>query len=146
MELKLAHELASVDHNPLFLVLIDLRKSYDTADRGRPFRTLEGYGAGPHLCEIMAMFWVYQKEVPQKNGYHGPYLWATWVTMQGGLISLTLFNAVVDNIIRKLLAMTVEDQTLALYRVGDNVGRFWGSFVPMTEWLSPETPAGYKTQ
>ena len=35
MELKLAQELSSVDHDPLFLVFLDLWKAYDTADRDR---------------------------------------------------------------------------------------------------------------
>ena len=47
MELKLAKELARVDHEPLFLVFLDLRKAYDTVDRDRLIQTLEGYGAGP---------------------------------------------------------------------------------------------------
>ena len=47
MELKLDQELASIDHDPLFLVFFDLRKGYDTVERGRIIQTLEGYGIGP---------------------------------------------------------------------------------------------------
>ena len=32
LELKLAQELASVDQDPLLLVLLDLRKAYDNLD------------------------------------------------------------------------------------------------------------------
>ena len=32
-ELKLAHEISSIDQDPLFLVFLDLRKEYDTVDR-----------------------------------------------------------------------------------------------------------------
>ena len=32
MELNMAQEIASIDQNPLFLVFLDLRKSYDTLD------------------------------------------------------------------------------------------------------------------
>ena len=32
MELKLAQELAIIDQDPLFLVFLELRKSYDTMD------------------------------------------------------------------------------------------------------------------
>ena len=39
-ELKLAKELASVDQDPLLLVLIDLRKDCDNLDCGRLLQTL----------------------------------------------------------------------------------------------------------
>ena len=35
MELKLAQELASVDHDPIVMVFLYLRKAYNTVDRGR---------------------------------------------------------------------------------------------------------------
>ena len=59
MELKLTQDLASVDHNPLFLVLLDLRKVYYTMDRVRLIQTLEGYGAVSCLCELMVILWVH---------------------------------------------------------------------------------------
>ena len=47
--LKLEQELASVDRDPLLLVLIDLHKSYDTVDHGRLLTTSEGYDSVPHM-------------------------------------------------------------------------------------------------
>ena len=51
-----------MDQDPLFLVFLDLKKAYITVDRGRLLRTLRGYGASPHMCSLLAVFW-YQKEV-----------------------------------------------------------------------------------
>ena len=48
MELKLAQELASVDQDPLLLVLLDLRKAYGNLYRGGLLQTLARYGAGPN--------------------------------------------------------------------------------------------------
>ena len=45
-----------------------------------------------------------------KNGYHGPHLQVTRGTTQGGLISPTLFNLIVDNVVRNWLALAVEDE------------------------------------
>ena len=42
MDLKLAQELARVYHYPIFLVLLDLQKSYDTVDTECLIQTLEG--------------------------------------------------------------------------------------------------------
>ena len=63
-ELNLDQYLASVYHETILLVLLDLRKAYDTVDMGCLIQTLEGYGAGTILCEFLAKFWVHQKVVP----------------------------------------------------------------------------------
>ena len=47
--------------------------------------------------------------VPRQSGFHGPGLSVTRGTMQAGIVSQTLFNKVVDNVIRNCLAITVED-------------------------------------
>ena len=56
MEINIAQELTRIYHDPLFLVILDLRKSYDTVDRGCLIQTLENYGAITHLCGLLAMF------------------------------------------------------------------------------------------
>ena len=46
MEINITQDMASVYQNPLFLVLLDLRKAYDNLERGWLSKTLEGYGRG----------------------------------------------------------------------------------------------------
>ena len=62
---------------------------------------------------VMDTFWECHQMVPIQNGFHGPAFPATRGTTQGVLISLTMFNVVVDNVIRTWLTMTVEDQKLS---------------------------------
>ena len=126
MELKLAQELSSIDQYPLFLVLLDLIKAYDTVDWERLLITLEGYGTGPCLYGLLETFWDCQRVVPRQNGFHGPAFPATRGTTQGGLVSQTLFNVVVDNFIRTWLAMIVEDQRMDHEGTGETVGRCVG--------------------
>ena len=57
MELKLVQDLSSIYQDPLFLVLLDLRKAYDTMDRGRFLITMEGYGVVPCTCGLLETFW-----------------------------------------------------------------------------------------
>ena len=76
LELKRTQELSIIDHGPLFLVLLDLCKSYNTLDRGRLLATKEGYGAGTHTCGILAEFCEQQEVVTHQNGYHIPHLQA----------------------------------------------------------------------
>ena len=54
MEMKLVQDLASVNQNPL--VFLYLKKSYDAVDCGRLLKTLEVYGAGPHMFRLLAVF------------------------------------------------------------------------------------------
>ena len=48
--------------------------------------------------------------------------------MQGGLISLNLFNVVVDNVVRTWLEMTVYNQTVVQEGLGLNIWIFLGVF------------------
>ena len=110
IELKLDQDLEIIDQDPFFLVFLDLWKAYDTVDQDLLLIILEGYGAEPWMCGLLKTFWDFHQVVPKQNGFHGPAFPATRGTTQGGLVSLTLFNVVVDNVIRTWLAMTVEDQ------------------------------------
>ena len=85
MELKIAQELASIDQDSLFLVLLDVRKAYDTVDKERLLITLEGYSAVPCLCGLVETFWYHQQVVPRQNGFHGLEFPAKGGTMQGCL-------------------------------------------------------------
>ena len=57
LELKLNQELISIDQDPIFLMFLDLRKEYVTLNLVRILMTMESYGAGPHMCGILAYFW-----------------------------------------------------------------------------------------
>ena len=52
----MAQDLARIVQDPLFLVLLDLSKAYDTLDLRRLMQTLEGYRVVLKLCEIMVEF------------------------------------------------------------------------------------------
>ena len=95
MYMNLAQDLASVYHDPLFLVFVDLRKACETAYRDRLIQTLKVYGAGPFMCGLLETFWDHQQVVPRHNEYHGTAFPSNRVTTQGGLVSPTLFNVVV---------------------------------------------------
>ena len=77
MELKLAQELSSKDHKPLFLVFLHLRKAYNIFYRERLILTLEGYGARPCLCGLSDTSWAHQQVVPRQSVFCGMALPAT---------------------------------------------------------------------
>ena len=99
MDLDLAQYLAIVDQDPLFMFFLGLWKSYNTVDRERLIQTLEGYGARPRMCGFLETVWYHQQVVLTHNGCHSLAFLATQGTTHGGLVSPTLFNVVVDNVI-----------------------------------------------
>ena len=58
MELNFYQELASIDQDPLFLLFLDLRKSYDTVDQERllvrNIRDLLGLSTGGAKTELIS--------------------------------------------------------------------------------------------
>ena len=66
--------------------------------------------------------------MPRQNGYHILVFQDTRGIMQSGLISLKLFNSVVENVIRTWLSMTVEDQRVDHEGMGESVRRCLGVF------------------
>ena len=63
MRLKVAQELENLDQDPLFLVLIDLRKAYENLECGRLLQTMAGYWEGPTLRGLLVEFWLRQEIV-----------------------------------------------------------------------------------
>ena len=60
--------------------------------------------------------------VPRQNEYYGLAFPARLVTTQSGLVSLTLFNLFLENVIRTWLDMTVEDKRVGHDGLGETVG------------------------
>ena len=57
MEAKLEQQLVEIFHDPLFQVLIDVQKAYDSLDRGRCMEIIRGYGLGPKLHRLLQQYW-----------------------------------------------------------------------------------------
>ena len=65
------------------------------------------------MCRLLETFWEQQEVVTRQNGYCGPHFRATRRKTQCGLISLTLFNFIINNVASKWLVKIVEDQMVA---------------------------------
>ena len=66
--------------------------------------------------------------VPRQNGFHILAFPATRGNNVGRTFSLTLFNVVVENVIRNWMGMTVEDQRVVHDSLGETVGQCLGVF------------------
>ena len=72
--------------------------------------------------------WKRQEVVTWKNAYEVPHFQATRVKIQGGLIFPTLFNTILDNVVRNWLALMLKDEMVAREGLGLAVGRRLGIF------------------
>ena len=95
-------------------------------DRDRLLKKLEGYSAGPRMCRLLETFCSHQQLVPRHIGYHRPDFPDTRGMTQGDLVSPTLLNIVVDNVIRTWLAITVEYHRVAHNGLGEAFGSCLG--------------------
>ena len=78
--------------------------------------------------------------VPIQNGFHGPTLPATRGTTQVGLVSPTIFNVVVDNVIITWMTMAVEDQRVDHEGLGETFGRCLGVFYSNDGMVGSQDP------
>ena len=77
---------------------------------------------------ILEEFWEWQEVVTRENGCHGPHIQATRRTTHGGLLSPTLCNIILDNVVRNWLALMVENELVAHEGLGIAVGQCLGMF------------------
>ncbi len=54
---KLAQQLAWQDQCPLYEIYADLKKAYDSIDRGRMMEILKAYGVGPNQLRLQNPLW-----------------------------------------------------------------------------------------
>ena len=103
MEEKLEQQLAGMACKPLFQVFIDVRKAYDSLDRGRCMEILRVYGLGYKLQRLLQQYWDGQRVVPKSGKYYGrPFRMGIGAT-QGDPLSPKIFNILVDAVVRTAL-------------------------------------------
>eukprot|EP00978_Attheya_sp_CCMP212_P012920 scaffold32244_cov60-Attheya_sp.AAC.1 len=103
-EAKLCQQLASsVQQVPLFQIYLNLRKAYDALDQERCIEIVRGHGAGERVVRLLThqYCWDKQQIVAKASGYHGTLFRATHGITQGDPVSPTIFNIVIDAVIRE---------------------------------------------
>ena len=84
----------------LFEVFQDLQKAYDALYQDRCLGILATYGVGPRKIRILRTYWGRLTIVARDGGHFGmPFKGYRGVT-QGEPLSPTIFNMVVDSVIR----------------------------------------------
>lgn len=105
IEAKLRMQLAQRQTNPHYFVFLDLKKAYDTLDRGRTLEILKGYGVGENIRNIIKSIWDMDTMVPKQAGFYGKPFSAGRGVRQGDILLLIIFNIAADVVIREVDAL-----------------------------------------
>ena len=109
LEAKILQHLAALREEVLYVFFLDLHKAYDALDRSRCLAILEGYGFGAKARNLLNTYWYRLTMVAQAWGYYGKsFRWERGV-MQGDPLSPTIFNVVVDAVVRHWVHGVVEE-------------------------------------
>ena len=91
------------------MIFLDLHKAYDALDRSRCLDILEGYGVGPRACRILQTYWGRLSMVARAGRYYGGAFKGARVVTQGDPLSPTIFNVVVDVVVRYWVTMALAE-------------------------------------
>ena len=99
LEAKLAQQLAGIAHEPLFQIFLNVRKAYDSLDRGWCMENLRGYGMGQNTARLIAHHLDNLIFSPKAKRFLGTPLDMGRGVTQGYPASPMIFNIVVDAVV-----------------------------------------------
>ena len=89
--------------------LLDLTKAYDALDRSRTLEILKGYGVGDRVRRFLAVYWERTTMVARAGSYYGKGFKGDRGVTQGDPLSPTIFNVVVDVVVRHWLQLSTQE-------------------------------------
>ena len=101
MEAKLIQQLAFRKQVPLYGIFLDLRKAFDAMDRSRCVEIMEDAGVGPQAIRLINTFLKKEVLVCRAAGFYGRTVKSSRGVTQGGPLSPTIFNLLMDVIVRE---------------------------------------------
>ena len=109
LEAKLLQQLAAMREEVLYVIFLDLTKAYDALDRSRSLEILKGYGVGGRVRKLLREYWEIMTMVARAGSYYGKGFKGGRGVTQGDPLSPTIFNVVVDAVVRHWLTITVKE-------------------------------------
>ena len=100
LEAKLIQQLAAMREEVIYVIFLDLTKAYDALDRSRCLEILEGYGVSPSARRLLTTYWRRLTMVARVGGYYNKTFKGERGVTQGDQLSPTIFNVVVDAVVR----------------------------------------------
>ena len=109
LEAKLLQQLAAMREEVLYVIFLDLTKENDALDRSRTLEILKGYGVGDRVRRLLATYWERMTMVARAGQYYGTGFKGERGVTQGDPLSPTVFNVVVDGVVRHWLLLATQE-------------------------------------
>ena len=91
------------------MVFIDIKKAYDSVDRKKTISLLENYGLGKNTTKLLKNIWDGDIMVPKQQLIFGKPFVTERGVKQGDIVSPTIFNIIIDSVVRQTLYESMED-------------------------------------
>ena len=108
LEAKLLQHLAALKEEVLYVIFLDLHKFNDALDRSRCLEIFESYGVVTQSRRILQINWRQLVMVSWAGGYYWTEFQGTCGVTQGQPLSPTIFNVVVDAVVRHWVTVMVD--------------------------------------
>ena len=109
LEANLLQQLAAMREEILYVIFLNLTKAYDALDRSRSLEILKGYGVGGRVWKMLREYWERTTMVARAGSYYGKGFKGGRGVTQGDPLSPTIFNVVVDAVVRHWLTIAVQE-------------------------------------
>ena len=88
---------------PLHMAFVDLKKAFDSVDRGALWQVLRVYGLHEHLIKLIISLHSGTQAAVRLNGTLGPWFDVTRGVRQGCVLAPLLFNVFIDFVVRQTI-------------------------------------------
>ena len=93
----------------LYVIFLDLTNAYYALDRSRTLEILKGCGVGDRVRRLLETYWERTKMVARSGQYYGTGFKGELGVTQGDPLSPTIFNVVVDAVVRHWLLLATQE-------------------------------------
>ena len=100
LEVKMIQQVTAIREAVLHTIYLNLHKAYDALDRSRCLKTMKVYGMDPRSLRLLRRYWERLHMLERVEGYYGAPLHGKRGVAQGYPLSPTIFNVVVDPVVR----------------------------------------------